>query len=426
MVTNVEIISKEMIKPSSPTPPHLRNLKLSFLDQIAPPVYVPLIFFYHHDELNHNINRLEISRLLKQSLSNILTIFYPLGGRIQENSLVDCNDSGAEFIEARVNTRLSEVIQEPNMEELKKLEPVEPLGQDEKVVLAVKLSFFDCGGITIAISLSHKIADGMSLVAFINAWAAICCGKSKMFKPSFNFASFFPPRAMPGLGSTEDVGMTKEKLATKRFVFDKEKLAKLKEFTASSDGGSQVKDPTRVEAVSAYIWRRFMEVAKAKGGMKTSFAAVHAVNLRPKNRPPFSENAFGNCWRPAIAMSKPEDNSDLVTKLRVAIRSINDDYIKKVENGEYLNNLIRSVDMYLKGGMEFCNFSSWCRFPVYEVDFGWGKPVWVCTTTLPFKNVVILMSTPCGEGIEAWVNMLEDDMKMFEEHQNLIDLVSQE
>ncbi|KAE8123967.1 hypothetical protein FH972_018880 [Carpinus fangiana] len=43
----VEIISKEIIKPSSPTLPHdLRNLKGSFLDQLAPTTYIPIILFY--------------------------------------------------------------------------------------------------------------------------------------------------------------------------------------------------------------------------------------------------------------------------------------------------------------------------------------------------------------------------------------------
>ncbi|EEF51842.1 conserved hypothetical protein [Ricinus communis] len=36
MGRNVELISKEFIRPSSPTPHHLRNYNLSFLDQIAP------------------------------------------------------------------------------------------------------------------------------------------------------------------------------------------------------------------------------------------------------------------------------------------------------------------------------------------------------------------------------------------------------
>ncbi|KAF9588560.1 hypothetical protein IFM89_013412 [Coptis chinensis] len=42
----VEVISKETIKPSSPTLFHLRTFKLSLIDQYAFPVYVPLVLFY--------------------------------------------------------------------------------------------------------------------------------------------------------------------------------------------------------------------------------------------------------------------------------------------------------------------------------------------------------------------------------------------
>ncbi|XP_057767474.1 stemmadenine O-acetyltransferase-like [Salvia miltiorrhiza] len=402
-----------MIKPSSPTPIHLRNLKLSLLDQIAPPIYVPLIFFYNHHQLTlQNLTHHQISLLLKQSLSKTLTVFYPLAGRIHENSSIDCNDSGAEFIEARVHTRaLSEIIQDPSMEELKKLQPVEILGQDQKVVLKVKICFFGCGGISVAICMSHKIADGTSLVAFVNAWAASSRGEPQNFQPSFDLASVFPPKDPSELEFTQKIGMTEEKIATKRFVFDKEELEKLR------NSESEVKNPTRVEAVSSYIWRRFMDAVKAKDGVKTtSFIASHAVNLRPRRSPPFPQHMFGNCWRPAIAVTSEaegSDESELVGKLRAAITRIDGDFIREVENGEYLNLLRRSVDEFVKGGVELCSFSSWCRFPVHEVDFGWGEPVWACPT-LPFKNSVILMSTPCGEGIEAWVNVgEEDDVGMF-------------
>nr|QVJ13750.1 vinorine synthase [Salvia miltiorrhiza] len=233
--------------------------------------------------------------------------------------------------------------------------------------------------------------------------------RTSKFPPSFDFASVFPPRDLSGLDFTQRIGMTEERIATKRLVFDKEELAKLR-----NGESSQVKNPTRVEAVSSYIWRRFMDAAKDRGcGSETAtIAAVHALNPRPRNSPPLPPPMFGNCWIPAVAvMSGAEggDEVELVGKLRAAITRIDGDFIRQEENGEYLNVLSRSVDLFMKGGVEFCNFSSWCRFPVYEVDFGWGKPAWVCTTALPFKNLVILMSTPCGEAIEAWVNVVEDD-----------------
>ena len=66
MVTNLEILSKEMIKPSSPTPHHLRNLQLSLLDQIAPSAYIPLIFFYNANQLqSSNKDHPKIAQILK-------------------------------------------------------------------------------------------------------------------------------------------------------------------------------------------------------------------------------------------------------------------------------------------------------------------------------------------------------------------------
>ncbi|PIN14891.1 Vinorine synthase [Handroanthus impetiginosus] len=215
--------------------------------------------------------------------------------------------------------------------------------------------------------------------------------------------------------------MTKEKITTKRLVFDKEKLAKLKKVATSGE----VKNPTRVEAVSAFIWRHFIEAARVKTDMKnTSFAAVHAVNLRPRAIPPIPGHAFGNCWRAAFAiLSQTEDSFDLVTKLRSAITEINDGYIKKLQHGDYLSNLSKWIDFFKKD-IHVCNFTSWCRFPMYKVDFGWGKPVWVCTTTLPFKNLVILMSSSSGDGIEAWVNVPDHDLEMLETHYKQLNSVN--
>ncbi|KAK6148130.1 hypothetical protein DH2020_019042 [Rehmannia glutinosa] len=364
-------------------------------------------------------------------VATILTEFHPVAGRIQENSLVDCNDAGAEFIEARVHARLTQIIKEPKMEELKQFLPVETLSyQTEKAILSVKITFFDCGGIAVGVCLSHKIADGTSLVAFMNAWAATCRDQVIGPEPRFDMAAHFPPMDLSGAsGFTPSIGVTKDKITTKRFVFDEEKLSKLKQLA----GGDDVKNPTRVEAVSAFIWRHFIDAAKAKAKLllgddiinklkTSSFVAVHAVNMRPRANPQIPEHAFGNCWRPGFAFL--EDDCDIVNKLRDAIREIDEGYVNKVQNGEYLRLLSKSVDLVKGDDVEICNFSSWCRFPMYEVDFGWGKPVWVCTTTLPFKNLVILMSTPCGGGIEAWVNVPHDELNMLQTHYDLLGSVT--
>nr|GMN72954.1 hypothetical protein TIFTF001_055301 [Ficus carica]GMN72957.1 hypothetical protein TIFTF001_055303 [Ficus carica] len=42
----VEITRRETIKPSSPTPQHLRSVEFSIMDQLAPDFHVPLVLFY--------------------------------------------------------------------------------------------------------------------------------------------------------------------------------------------------------------------------------------------------------------------------------------------------------------------------------------------------------------------------------------------
>ncbi|XP_009773462.2 stemmadenine O-acetyltransferase-like [Nicotiana sylvestris] len=411
MAAKVEIISKEMIKPSSPTTCTLKTHKLSLLDQISPPVFIPLIFFYQ-DELG-NINRSRNIQILKKSLSDALTRFYPLAGRFNDNNFIDCNDAGAEFIEAQVHGYLSQVIETPKTEEVREFLPREASEvENNDVLLAVQVNIFNCGGIAIGVCMSHKVGDGSSIVTFINAWAAIARGNhTGIAQPNFNMSSIFPPLDLSKSSFKPSIGIKNDKFLSRRFVFNKEKLDAIKK----SASGSQVKDPTRVEALSAFLWKNLIKVSKLNRDSTKMFAAVHAVNIRSRMNPTLSDNSFGNLCTTAPAFLSPKSEEifgidDLLYHLRSAIKKINSDYTEILQNGEeFLKHISKFAELFSKEEVEFYNFSSWCRFPVYEVDFGWGKPVWVCTTTFPFKNVVIFMGTKCGEGIEAWVNMLEDD-----------------
>lgn len=388
-----QMIASEMVKPSSPTPSTARKYKLSSIDQVAPSLYIPFIFFYKGDGPKlHD----QISRSLKKSLSETLAIFYPLAGTIERNSFVDCNDAGVEIAEARVPARLSHLIQNPKMEELKQLLP------EEKSILSIKTSYFDCGGIAVGVCLSHKVGDAASVVAFVNGWAATCRGEvSRIIPPALDqLALRLPPREtefLSGLG----VGYLKEEIVMERFVFDEEKLEKLRKEASTGE----VKNPSRVEALSAFIWRSFIDAAKTTTSA-SSFTASHAVNLRPRAVPPFPNQTFGNCVTAAYAkVSSEEDDGGigvLVSKLRTAIRGVDGDYINKVE---FIEEAVASVTTGEMSEPGNCIFSSWWRFPVYDVDFGWGKPVWVGTATMPVGNLVMFMATPSREGIEAWFNL---------------------
>ncbi|KAK7845432.1 vinorine synthase [Quercus suber] len=91
MKVEIEVISKEIIRPSSPTLTHLCHYQLSFIDQKQNPKDNSCIFFYSKSDGDV----IAKSNKLKQSLSKLLTSYYPLAGRIKDNISVDCNDEGA-------------------------------------------------------------------------------------------------------------------------------------------------------------------------------------------------------------------------------------------------------------------------------------------------------------------------------------------
>lgn len=128
MATKIHIISTEFIYPSSPTPQYLKHKNFSLLDKTQQEASIPLIFFYKNQSNSPNCpNQFRFFHLLKQSLSDALTKFYPLAGRLNENDSIDCNDLGALFVKAEVHGLLSQAIQNATTEGLYQYLPMKHL-----------------------------------------------------------------------------------------------------------------------------------------------------------------------------------------------------------------------------------------------------------------------------------------------------------
>ncbi|XP_059638586.1 stemmadenine O-acetyltransferase-like [Cornus florida] len=383
MMMNIEVLSRETIKPSSPTPQHLRNLRLSLLDQLSVRFYVPIIFFYDHMRI-----------ILKKSLGECLSRYYPLAGTIRDDISVDCNDAGAEYIEARVGCKLSEAIKKSDFELLKPLLPFDPYGNvigRREALVGVKFNVFDCGGVGIGMCVSHRIADAASVSAFVNAWATMSRGggsSTEADDPIFDAALLFPPIDIVPAG------------------FKLEKRAS----SSSCVGVLNKYSPTCVQVVSALIWNTFMTTIRSKPKPGNECVAVHAVNLRDKMVPPLPNHFFGNLLQIGVAATTVDGDKDLgalASLIGNGVREINDEYVRRLKmEDDHVDSSKKERDRFLKGEKEVFASSSWCRFPRYEVDFGWGKPVG--------KRV----------GIEAWVNLSEQDMAILQHDLDLLSFVS--
>jgi hypothetical protein len=61
---------------------------------------------------------------------------------------------------------------------------------------------------------------------------------------------------------------------------------------------------------------------------------------------------------------------------------------------------------------------------LYDAEFGWGKPIWVGSPALTFKNLVVFVDCKNGGGIEAYVSLKVEDMMKFEADMELLACVN--
>ncbi|XP_037493507.1 tabersonine-19-hydroxy-O-acetyltransferase [Jatropha curcas] len=306
------------------------------------------------------------------------------------------------------------------------------------------------------------VCDGASLFLFLKDWAAAAC-KSTVKHPYLDGESIFPQYApFPAEASILNIyaSFAKEgKHITKRIVFKESAIANLKAKARLNN----INNPTRVEVVTAILSKRLMACFKNKTGINKPLGITHAVNLRRKGEPPLRINKplgithavnlrrkgepplpeclVGNCVSIAGAVFTAEEElNELVTGLREAIRKVGNDFLKKIkskEDGfcEYYDAMKEIGDLFTTpesdSAVELAGFSSWCNFGAYDIEFGWGKPIWAgCAVPYvedsdnPHFSVIILMDTRTYKGVEAWVSMNEDDLDFLEKDEELLQYVT--
>lgn len=425
----VQVHSKKLIKPFTPTPSNLKHHNLSFIDELAPKMYAPIILYYPCPEngTNKHIFSSTCMAQLETSLSKTLVQFYPLAGKYNKHlQFVDCNDKGVEFIEATVDCHLQEIL--PHQEKsypwmLNNFIPCEVLMVDEAMhpLLAIQVTVFKCGGLAIGVCISHRIADAATLSMFLEAWGATTNlnkneyqkeGIQKIF-PCFDSAVYFPKRGLPPL-NFEAFTNPGCKVVTRRFSFEKKAISTLR-----ANIPPDTRPISKLQLVIAVIWKALLGAEKLKDEHSRATHIVQPVNLRNKiTTPVLHKHFFGNlCILASVPMMAAEnkESHDIAVQLSNSVKGNLEGWVKMMSvdnNDPLLKNMIKNMVNYYM-------ISSWSRFPFYETDFCWGKPVWASSVYVPCKNMILLMDNKKGDGFDAWVSLEETDMIIFERDFNI-------
>ena len=152
---------------------------------------------------------------------------------------------------------------------------------------------------------------------------------------------------------------------------------------------------------------------------------LYAVNLPRRMNPPLLDCSFGNLFQliPVIVSKETsqEDWYGIVRKLRDAKRKLDNFDVKNLQKSSEQLDLVKEFSGKLMApDTVVSTFSGLCGFPRYDVDFGWGKPLWIGRASLPYKNLITLTDTKFGDGIEAWINLKEEEMVKFERDKELL------
>ncbi|MCE2054949.1 hypothetical protein HAX54_041699 [Datura stramonium] len=342
---------------------------------------------------------------------------------------IDCNDEGVYYQESQVDASLLDIIKNQKSSELVQLTPYNSNGTTStfQELLAIQINLFNCGGIAISISISHKVGSDTPPPEFLKSPSNVDNNKMKKDSTFISLSSIFPPRR-----TTDDTPDEKcvaiqpvaEKLEVKRFIFTASNIAKMK---GKLINYGYNENTTRVEVIMGLLWKCFMAAKRCN-----SVAIIIPMNIRQRVVPPLPENSFGNFFLIASAIASVGNNwFSLVGKIKSAIGRIDGNYLEKIrgEDGfEFVKSNFNQLGKLITSqgdDVRVLTIGSWCKFPINGANFGWGESILTIVAILGVKNnIVLLDSVEFPGGIEAWVIMTDQEMALFEQDKELQDFTS--
>ncbi|XP_049399455.1 acetyl-CoA-benzylalcohol acetyltransferase-like [Solanum stenotomum] len=427
----VEILCTKLIKPSSPTLSHNQCYKLSFFDQIAEREHIPIVLFYPYN----NFNSPTIDERLEKSLSKVLTHVYPIAGRYDKDECsILCLDQGVSYTKAKVNCKLDNFLEKAHKDlSLAALFwPHENKNVDQNnfmvsPIIIIQVTKFECGGLALSCSASHPAIDGFTSLNILFGWGKVCRLETPIDKInflSFNLGNIFPTRDISRLfKSTHHVANREENIVVKRFVVREAALSRLRKQCIDESGGALNFQPSRVEIITAILWRALIRISAARNGYFRSSLMDFPLNLRSKSSLPQLNNSMGNFRIDIPIKFIPGETKMELHNFIILIRNtVNkvvalcaktspDEIVSTLVN--IYNESVRSPEWGGNDEVDKVTCSSICKFPLQDIDFGLGKPSLIYFG-LKDMEMFWLYDTDCHTEVGVQLDLKESCMQLFE------------
>ncbi|EOY26190.1 HXXXD-type acyl-transferase family protein, putative [Theobroma cacao] len=420
----VTVSKKEVVAAVLPLQEHW--LPFSNLDLLLPAVDVGVFFCYKKavgvgDAMSFG----SMVSVLKKAMAQALVSYYAFASEVVPNTVGEpelvCNNRGVDFIEAYADVELRNLdLHNPDESIEGKLVPKKKQG-----VLSVQATELRCGGLVVACTFDHRIADAYSANMFLVSWAEMARSKSISVVPSFRRSLLNPRRPGRIDPSLDDMYMpisslpppkqhhqATDQLISRIYYIAAEQLNELQSL-ACSNGYKR----TKIESFSAFLWKMVALVAAKDDDSEVTKMGI-VVDGRgrlgegDKDRASLMSCYFGNVL--SIPYGSQRVNELIERPLSWVANQVHN-FLDQAVTKEHFLGLIDWVEahrpepalakIYSNGSDDGPAFvvSSGQRFPVSKVDFGWGCPVFG-SYHFPWggdAGYVMPMPSPAREG--DWV-----------------------
>lgn len=419
----IERISTRLVKPHTTFdgPPLL--VPLSSSDLAIPRVHVEVLYAYNAP--------VPPTTALEEGLSKILCEYREWAGRLTKDAsgrpAIELNDAGAVLIEAEARGNLQDMWPF-NPSHL--LLDLIPINRGVPELLLIQVTRFTCGGLTLGVARHHQVADGEAASEFMEAWASMVQGlpiacsplhdRSALMardppQPVFDHMEYQRPPPKPDGLTTTDY----PDLAIKKLHFSAQLLKKIKA-EATKGAGEGVVYSTFVSLL-AHLWKCITQ-ARGLENEEGETRVLVAVNVRKRLNPPLLKGYFGNAMCHTCPQAKMKDVAN--KPLSFAANHVHE-AIKKVNN-DYARSALDFIELQQKNPVQIArtnktvltpnlSVTSWATLPLFNLDFGWGTPMFAGNPFIPFEGLVIFAPSHKKDGsIDVVLGLFAPDMEKLE------------
>lgn len=280
---------------------------------------------------------------------------------------------------------------------------------------------FKCGGFVLGVGMSHNMFDGVAAMEFLNSWCETAKGLP-LSLPPFLDRTILRPRNPPKIefphnefDDIEDISGTgklyeEEKLVHKSFLFEPEKLEKLK--TMAMEGDNNKNKVSTFQALTGFLWKSRCEALRFKPDQRVKL--LFAADGRARFVPRLPEGYSGNgIVLTGLVTSAGEivgnSLSHSVGLVKSVVELVTDGFMRSAMDYFEVNRTRPSLNATL------C-ITSWSKLTLHKLDFGWGEPVFSGPVGLPGKEVILFL--PSGDdmkSINVFLGLPASAMQVFEE-----------